>query len=208
MAAAGGADVQHADRVEAPGPARRTAASPPQTSAVSVFQYGRPIAAARPQDDLAAVHEHDTLGGISFRPYIASSLEVELISAVPYRRICRALLEERRDRNRRAGPNPVHRVCARRSPRPRSPDSPGFLATTAAPIFKIAPISAPPLISRVQEGQLLMTQADRDRLVTLKKAKKRLITQREAAGELGISTRQVKRLLYALKKRGDKAVVH
>jgi transposase len=53
-----------------------------------------------------------------------------------------------------------------------------------------------------------MTQADRDRLVTLKKAKKRLITQREAAEELGVSVRQVKRLLYALKKRGDKAVVH
>jgi len=53
-----------------------------------------------------------------------------------------------------------------------------------------------------------MTQADRDRLVTLKKAKKKLITQREAAEELKLSVRQVKRLLYALKKRGDKAVVH
>ena len=53
-----------------------------------------------------------------------------------------------------------------------------------------------------------MTQADRDRLVTLKKAKKKLITQREAAEELGVSVRQVKRLLHALKKRGDKAVVH
>jgi transposase len=53
-----------------------------------------------------------------------------------------------------------------------------------------------------------MTQADRDRLVTLKKAKKRLITQRDAAEELGVSIRQVKRLLYALKKRGDKVVVH
>ena len=53
-----------------------------------------------------------------------------------------------------------------------------------------------------------MTQADRDRLVTLKKARKKLITQREAAAELGISTRQVKRLLKALKQRGDKAVVH
>ena len=53
-----------------------------------------------------------------------------------------------------------------------------------------------------------MTQADRDRLVTLKKAKKRLITQREAAAELELSIRQVKRLLYALKKHGDKAVVH
>jgi len=53
-----------------------------------------------------------------------------------------------------------------------------------------------------------MTQAERDRLVTLKKAKKRLITQREAAEELGVSTRHVKRLLSALKKRGDKAVIH
>ena len=38
----------------------------------------------------------------------------------------------------------------------------------------------------MQEGQLLMTQADRDRLVALKKAKKKLITQREAAEELGV----------------------
>jgi len=53
-----------------------------------------------------------------------------------------------------------------------------------------------------------MTQADRDRLVTLRKAKKRLITQREAAEELRVSVRHVKRLLYALKKRGDRAVVH
>jgi transposase len=60
----------------------------------------------------------------------------------------------------------------------------------------------------MQEGQLLMTQADRDGLVTLRKAKKGLITQRQAAEELGLSIRQVKRLLYALKKRGDKSVVH
>jgi predicted transcriptional regulator of viral defense system len=60
----------------------------------------------------------------------------------------------------------------------------------------------------MQEGPLLMTQADRDRLVTLKKAKKKLITQREAAEELGMTTRQVRRLLSALKKRGDKAVIH
>ena len=53
-----------------------------------------------------------------------------------------------------------------------------------------------------------MTQADRDRLVTLKKAKKKLITQREAAGELGLSIRQVQRLLEALQESGDKAVVH
>jgi transposase InsO family protein len=60
----------------------------------------------------------------------------------------------------------------------------------------------------MQEGQLLMTQADRDRLVTLRKAKKRVITQKQAGEELGLSVRQVKRLIYALKKRGDKAVIH
>jgi len=54
----------------------------------------------------------------------------------------------------------------------------------------------------------MMTQAERDRLVTLRKAKKRLITQRQAGEELGLSVRQVKRLIYALKKRGDKAVIH
>jgi DNA-binding Lrp family transcriptional regulator len=59
----------------------------------------------------------------------------------------------------------------------------------------------------MQEG-LLMTQADRDRLVTLKKAKRKLITQGEAAEELGVSRRHVKRMLKALKKRGDQSVIH
>jgi transposase len=53
-----------------------------------------------------------------------------------------------------------------------------------------------------------MTQRDRDRLVVLKKAQKSLITQQQAAGELGITPRQVRRLLRRLKKEGDKAVVH
>ena len=53
-----------------------------------------------------------------------------------------------------------------------------------------------------------MTQAERDRLVALKKAKKKLITQKQAAEELGITERQVRRLLRQLKRRGDKAVVH
>jgi len=53
-----------------------------------------------------------------------------------------------------------------------------------------------------------MTQADRDRLVTLKKARRKVITQFEAAEELDLSIRQVQRLLVALKDRGDKAVVH
>lgn len=53
-----------------------------------------------------------------------------------------------------------------------------------------------------------MTQAERDRLVALKKVKKKLITQREAAEELELSIRQVQRLLDQLQDRGDKAVIH
>jgi transposase-like protein len=53
-----------------------------------------------------------------------------------------------------------------------------------------------------------MTQADRDRLVALKKVKKKLITQREASAELELSIRQVQRLLDRLQDRGDKAVIH
>ena len=53
-----------------------------------------------------------------------------------------------------------------------------------------------------------MTQADRDRLVALKKAKDKKMTQRQAAEELKISERQVRRLLAKLRKQGDKAIVH
>jgi hypothetical protein len=53
-----------------------------------------------------------------------------------------------------------------------------------------------------------MTQAERDRLVALKKAKKKLITQKQAAEELGVTERQVRRLLRRLRTRGDRAVIH
>src|SRR5580700_12203086 len=53
-----------------------------------------------------------------------------------------------------------------------------------------------------------MTQAERDRLVALKKAKKKLITQKQAAEELGITERHIRRLLKELKRRGDKVVAH
>lgn len=53
-----------------------------------------------------------------------------------------------------------------------------------------------------------MTQRERDRLVVLKKAQKKLITQQQAAGELDLTARQVRRLLHRLKKEGDKAVIH
>jgi transposase len=53
-----------------------------------------------------------------------------------------------------------------------------------------------------------MNQADRDRLVALKKADDSKITQRQAAEELRLSERQVRRLLFRLRKVGDKAIVH
>ena len=53
-----------------------------------------------------------------------------------------------------------------------------------------------------------MTQAERDRLVVLNKAKKGLITQKEAALELEVSERQVRRLVGRLKENGDKSVIH
>lgn len=59
-----------------------------------------------------------------------------------------------------------------------------------------------------EEEQLLMTQSDRDRLVTLKKAKKKLITQAEAAAELQVTVRHIKRMLKALSEHGDGAVRH
>jgi transposase len=60
----------------------------------------------------------------------------------------------------------------------------------------------------MQNGRLWMTQGDRDRLVALKKVKKKLISQREAAEELQLSVRQVQRLLSRMREDGDKVVVH
>jgi hypothetical protein len=46
-----------------------------------------------------------------------------------------------------------------------------------------------------EQGVLTMTQAERDRLVVLKKAQKKLITQKEAAAERKLTERHVRRLL-------------
>jgi Homeodomain-like domain len=53
-----------------------------------------------------------------------------------------------------------------------------------------------------------MTQEERDRLCTLKKTKKKMMTQQTAAAELGVTLRHVRRLLVRLKEQGDKSVVH
>ena len=52
-----------------------------------------------------------------------------------------------------------------------------------------------------------MNQADRDRLVALKKAKKKLITQKQAAEEISVTERQARRLLRKLRRKGDRAVI-
>lgn len=53
-----------------------------------------------------------------------------------------------------------------------------------------------------------MTQAERDRLVTLRKTQKGLITRAQAAQEMGLGVRQVKRLVKELERRGDKVAIH
>jgi hypothetical protein len=53
-----------------------------------------------------------------------------------------------------------------------------------------------------------MTQRDRDRLVALRQAHQRQITQKQAAEQMQCSERHVRRLLKKLKEMGDKAVVH
>jgi len=53
-----------------------------------------------------------------------------------------------------------------------------------------------------------MTRTHGYRLVTQRKAKKRLITQRQAAKEPGVSARHIRRLVNGLKKRGVNAVIH
>jgi hypothetical protein len=47
-----------------------------------------------------------------------------------------------------------------------------------------------------------MTQQDRDRLVALKKANKKLITQKQAADEIGVTERQVRRSCANCNRKG------
>ena len=60
----------------------------------------------------------------------------------------------------------------------------------------------------MQEERLAMSQQERDWLKTLSEAKKKQITQRDAAERLGVSQRHVRRMLRKLRRIGDKAVIH
>src|SRR6266478_2581818 len=57
-------------------------------------------------------------------------------------------------------------------------------------------------------GVLPLRQRDRDRLVALRQAHKRQISQRPAAEQIGCTERHLRRLLKKLKREGDKAVIH
>lgn len=58
------------------------------------------------------------------------------------------------------------------------------------------------------EDRLAMSQRERDRLKVLHDADKRQITQKEAARQLKLSERQVRRLAGKLREKGDGTVVH
>ena len=53
-----------------------------------------------------------------------------------------------------------------------------------------------------------MNQEERDWLEWLKRVQAGVITQRQAAGKMGVSDRWVRKLLLRMKERGDRAVVH
>ena len=56
--------------------------------------------------------------------------------------------------------------------------------------------------------RIAMSQRDRDTLTVLKPVLDGLRSQAEAARLLGLSTRQVRRLLARLKDEGDAGVIH
>lgn len=60
----------------------------------------------------------------------------------------------------------------------------------------------------MEQGRLAMSQRDRDRLAVLRQAQKKRLGQRQAAEELGISERQVRRLVRRLGAEGDRGIVH
>jgi transposase len=53
-----------------------------------------------------------------------------------------------------------------------------------------------------------MSQAERDKLEWLKRARDRMLSQREAAQKMGVSERWVRQQLRRMKQRGDAVVVH
>jgi transposase len=60
----------------------------------------------------------------------------------------------------------------------------------------------------METERIALSQRERDRLRVLHEIRQKQITQREAARRLKISDRHVRRLLVAVEKRGDRALLH
>ena len=60
----------------------------------------------------------------------------------------------------------------------------------------------------MEQGKLEMTVGDRDRLKVLHEVGKGHIRQGQAAQELGLSRRWVKKLVARMRKEGDRGVIH
>jgi biotin operon repressor len=60
----------------------------------------------------------------------------------------------------------------------------------------------------MEEDRFEMGQKERDRLKVLHEASKGQITQRQAGAQLGLSERQIRRLMTKLRQVGDRAVIH
>src|SRR5436309_581619 len=58
------------------------------------------------------------------------------------------------------------------------------------------------------EDRFEMSQKERDRLKVLHEAKRDSVTQKHASEQLGVTERQIRRLLKRMRKVGDRAVVH
>ena len=56
--------------------------------------------------------------------------------------------------------------------------------------------------------RIAMSQEERDKLEWLKRARDKVLSQREAAEKIGVSERWVRKLLKRMKQQGDRVVVH
>src|SRR6266852_5614653 len=56
--------------------------------------------------------------------------------------------------------------------------------------------------------RIAMSQEERDNLEWLKRAKDKVVSQRKAAQNMGVSDRWVRKLLQRMKSEGDRVVVH
>src|SRR3970282_1951429 len=59
-----------------------------------------------------------------------------------------------------------------------------------------------------QEELLLMSQKERDRLQVLHAANQRHLTQKEAAGQMGVTERWGRKVLARMRKEGGRALIH